>query len=273
MILLPVNDGRMIAVNADTGKACESFGNHGTLDLLVGIGVKTAGFYEPTSPSVVSDKIVVVAGAVIDNYSTHAPSGVIRGFDIHTGKLIWAWDAGATDENALPSAKYTYTENSPNSWMTASYDAKLGLDIVEFDEVCGLCGARSGSEGSERVGRDPKGRRLDAMDTGNRNVPSLAAGQETARGDAMMEGNDLTPLVGSWRVKSVGLNWSDTGERIEPYGPSPEGFMLLEPGGRVMFLFAKSGRQQPSEGAGKAALFDAMVAYTGTVRMDGPDVS
>jgi quinoprotein glucose dehydrogenase len=96
-IFLPVNDGRMIAVNADTGKACESFGDHGTLDLLVGMGVKTAGFYEPTSPSVVSDKILVVAGAVIDNYSTHEPSGVIRGFDIHTGKLIWAWDAGAAD--------------------------------------------------------------------------------------------------------------------------------------------------------------------------------
>jgi quinoprotein glucose dehydrogenase len=117
----------MIAVNADTGKACESFGDHGTLDLLVGMGVKTAGFYEPTSPPVVSDKILVVAGSVIDNYSTHEPSGVIRGFDIHTGKLIWAWDAGAADENALPSDKYTYTENSPNSWITASYDAKLGL--------------------------------------------------------------------------------------------------------------------------------------------------
>ena len=126
-IFLPVNDGRMIAVNADTGKVCESFGDHGTLDLLVGMGVKTAGFYEPTSPPVVSDKILVIAGSVIDNYSTHEPSGVIRGFDIHTGKLIWAWDAGAADENALPSADYTYTENSPNSWMTASYDAKLGL--------------------------------------------------------------------------------------------------------------------------------------------------
>jgi quinoprotein glucose dehydrogenase len=126
-IFLPVNDGRMIAINADTGKPCESFGNRGTLDLLVGMGVKTAGFYEPTSPSVVSDKILVVAGAVIDNYSTQEPSGVIRGFDIHTGKLIWAWDAGAADENALPTAEYTYTNNSPNSWMTSSYDAKFGL--------------------------------------------------------------------------------------------------------------------------------------------------
>ena len=127
MVFLPVNDGRMIALDADSGKPCESFADHGTLDLQQGMGVKTAGFYEPTSPPVVSDKILVIGGAVIDNYSTEEPSGVIRGFDIHTGKLVWAWDSGAADENALPSATHNYTNNSPNSWITASYDAQLRL--------------------------------------------------------------------------------------------------------------------------------------------------
>src|SRR6185436_7422736 len=129
-IFLPVNDGRMIALNADTGNACPSFGDHGTLDLQEGMGVKTAGFYEPTSPPVVSDKIIVIAGAVIDNYSTQEPSGVIRGFDVYTGKLVWAWDAGNLNENELPSATHHYTNNSPNSWITASYDTQLGLVYV-----------------------------------------------------------------------------------------------------------------------------------------------
>jgi quinoprotein glucose dehydrogenase len=126
-IFLPVNDGRMIALDAGSGKLCDGFGEHGTLNLQVGMGEQTPGFYEPTSPPIVSDKILVVAGAVIDNYSKRVPSGVIRGFDIHTGKLAWAWDAGAEDENALPSSTYTYVNGSPNSWMTASYDPKLGL--------------------------------------------------------------------------------------------------------------------------------------------------
>ncbi len=126
-IFLPVNDGRMIAVNADTGKACESFADHGTLDLQAGMGMTRVGFYEPTSPPVVSDTVIVVGGSVTDNYSNREPSGVIRGFDVHTGKLLWAWDSGAEDENALPSPTHRYSNNSPNSWITASYDPKLGL--------------------------------------------------------------------------------------------------------------------------------------------------
>jgi quinoprotein glucose dehydrogenase len=126
-IFLPVNDGRMIALDADSGKTCDSFGDHGVLDLQEGMGVKTNGFYEPTSPPVVSEKIIVISGAVIDNYSTREPSGVIRGFDIHTGKLVWAWDAGNADENELPSATHTYANNSPNSWSIASFDSALGL--------------------------------------------------------------------------------------------------------------------------------------------------
>jgi quinoprotein glucose dehydrogenase len=126
-IFLPVNDGRLIAVDATSGKPCEGFGNHGTLDLQDGMGATTYGYYEPTSPPVVGEKIVVVAGSVMDNYSTDLPSGVIRGFDLNTGRLVWAWDSGAADENALASPTHKYTNNSPNSWMTASYDPALGL--------------------------------------------------------------------------------------------------------------------------------------------------
>jgi quinoprotein glucose dehydrogenase len=129
-IFLPVNDGRMVALDADSGTTCSDFGTKGTIDLLEGMDEKTPGFYEPTSPPVVSDRVLVVAGAVIDNYSTDEPSGVIRGFDIHTGKLIWAWDSGAQNENALPDGTYRYTDNSPNSWITASYDPDLGLVYV-----------------------------------------------------------------------------------------------------------------------------------------------
>jgi len=129
-IFLPVNDGRMIALDADSGKLCDGFADHGTLDLQQGMGNKTAGFFEPTSPPVVSDKIMVVAAAVIDNYGVDVPSGVIRGFDVYTGKLVWAWDSGAADENALPSPTRHYTNGSPNSWIASSFDPKLNLVYI-----------------------------------------------------------------------------------------------------------------------------------------------
>jgi quinoprotein glucose dehydrogenase len=129
-IILPTNDGRMFALDAQTGKRCEAFGNHGEIDLKDGMTVKTKGFYQGTSPPVVTKQLIIMAGAVTDNYSTEEPSGVVRGFDVYTGRLVWAWDPGAADENALPSATHHYTPNSPNSWTLLAADEKLGLVYV-----------------------------------------------------------------------------------------------------------------------------------------------
>ncbi|MCT4700939.1 glucose/quinate/shikimate family membrane-bound PQQ-dependent dehydrogenase [Enterobacteriaceae bacterium H20N1] len=126
-IILPVNDGRLFAVNADNGQLCESFANKGILNLQTNMPVTTPGMYEPTSPPVITDKVIVIAGAVTDNYSTREPSGVIRGFDVNSGKLLWAFDPGAKDPNAIPGDEHHFTINSPNSWAPAAYDAKLDL--------------------------------------------------------------------------------------------------------------------------------------------------
>ncbi|HEY3986145.1 glucose/quinate/shikimate family membrane-bound PQQ-dependent dehydrogenase [Cedecea sp.] len=126
-IILPVNDGRLFALNADTGKLCESFANKGILNLQTNQPVTTPGMYEPTSPPIITDKVIVIAGAVTDNFSTREPSGVIRGFDVNTGKLLWAFDPGAKDPNVIPDDEHHYTLNSPNSWAPAAYDAKLDL--------------------------------------------------------------------------------------------------------------------------------------------------
>ncbi len=103
------------------------FANKGILNLQTNMPVTTPGMYEPTSPPIITDKTIVIAGAVTDNFSTREPSGVIRGFDVNTGKLLWAFDPGAKDPNAIPSDEHHFTLNSPNSWAPAAYDAKLDL--------------------------------------------------------------------------------------------------------------------------------------------------
>jgi quinoprotein glucose dehydrogenase len=127
-ILLPVNDGHLYALDAITGERCPGFANNGDLDLQHAMPVTTPGMYEPTSPPVVTNKVIVVAGAVEDNFSNREPSGVIRGFDVRTGELLWVFDPGAADPNKIPGEGEHFTWNSPNSWAPAAYDPKL--DIV-----------------------------------------------------------------------------------------------------------------------------------------------
>lgn len=67
------------------------------------------------------------AGRVADNYSTGEPPGVVRAFDVHTGKLAWAWDPGNPALTGVPPEGQTYTRGTPNVWSAMSYDAKLNL--------------------------------------------------------------------------------------------------------------------------------------------------
>lgn len=126
-IFLPVNDGHLYALDAQTGQRCPDFADDGDLDLQHNEPVMTPGMYEPTSPPVVTNKVIIVAGSVEDNFSTREPSGVIRGFDVRTGKLLWVFDPGAQDPNAIPGPGQHYTWNSPNSWAPAAYDPTLDL--------------------------------------------------------------------------------------------------------------------------------------------------
>lgn len=127
-VFLPVNDGRLIAVNADTGKACSDFGNNGTIDLQRKMPNAYPGGYNPTSPPVVTASTIIIGGSVTDNYSSKEPSGVIRGYDVNSGKLLWVFDTGAQDPNAMPGENTDFVHNSPNAWAPLTYDG--ARDIV-----------------------------------------------------------------------------------------------------------------------------------------------
>lgn len=126
-LYLPTADARLIALNADTGERCASFGNNGEIDLTNNIGSFSPGGYYSTSPATVTENLVILGGHVTDNSSTDEPSGVIRAFDVHTGELVWNWDSGNPENtDPLPEGE-TYTRNSPNVWAPISVDEGLGL--------------------------------------------------------------------------------------------------------------------------------------------------
>ncbi len=126
-LFLPTSDSRLIALDPNTGARCANFGINGELDLLRNMPTTQPGYYYSTSAPLVVNNLVVIAGSVNDNYDIDEPSGVIRAYEARTGRLVWNWDSGNPDATSPIGADDTYTLSSPNSWSTASADAKLGL--------------------------------------------------------------------------------------------------------------------------------------------------
>ncbi|MXP62561.1 glucose/quinate/shikimate family membrane-bound PQQ-dependent dehydrogenase [Roseomonas sp. M0104] len=126
-IFLPTADARLIALNAETGQPCPGFGENGHVDLWRGMPDLQPGFYYSTSPPVVAHDLVIIAGNVSDNVSTTEPSGVIRAYDVFTGRLVWNMDPGEPDSTEPIGPGETYTHNSPNSWSISSADEELGM--------------------------------------------------------------------------------------------------------------------------------------------------
>ena len=107
---MPTADGRLIALNPDTGAVCSEFGGgDGQIDLWSKMPNVDPGAYYSTSPVVVTANMIIVAGTVLDNVSTSEASGVIRGYDVDTGDLVWAWDSAKPDQTAPLPEGQTYT--------------------------------------------------------------------------------------------------------------------------------------------------------------------
>lgn len=132
-LFAPTADGRLIALSAETGEICPGFGGaDGTVNLWANMPNVTPGSMYSTSPPVVTDKVIVVGGAINDNASTTSPSGVIRAFDLHTGALVWNFDSKNPDAIEPIDEGEIYSSNSPNSWSISSYDPDLGLIYLPF---------------------------------------------------------------------------------------------------------------------------------------------
>jgi quinoprotein glucose dehydrogenase len=123
-------DARLLAVDATTGKPCADFGTNGSVDLGEGMGATVPGWYGNVAAPTIVRNVVVIGGQVKDNEAHDAPSGVIRGYDVVSGKLAWAWDMGHPDRTGAPPAGQTYSRGTPNMWTSAAGDDALGYVYV-----------------------------------------------------------------------------------------------------------------------------------------------
>ncbi|HET6432767.1 MAG TPA: membrane-bound PQQ-dependent dehydrogenase, glucose/quinate/shikimate family [Dyella sp.] len=130
-------DGRLIAVDAATGKPCADFGDHGQVDITRGMGETPAGYVAITSAPTIVRGVVVTGHQVLDGQRRWAPSGVILGYDAVSGKLRWAWDMVHPERNGLPPPGKTFARGTPDMWTTATGDEQLGLVYIPLGAPTG----------------------------------------------------------------------------------------------------------------------------------------
>ena len=126
-IIAPVLDARVMALNAETGKPCEDFGEHGFVSLTQYLGHVQKGFHFVTSPPLVLHDRLILGGWVWDNQAEHEPSGAVRAFDPISGAISWAWDIGHTPHNFKPGATDELTRGTPNAWGVYTADPERNL--------------------------------------------------------------------------------------------------------------------------------------------------
>jgi quinate dehydrogenase (quinone) len=122
-ILMNTINAELMAFDADTGKACQDFGTGGRVDLKAGLGDAPDPQYQLTAAPTLAGTTIVVGGRIADNVQVDMPGGVVRGFDVITGALRWAFDPGDPSITKEPPAGNTYARSTPNVWSSMSYDS------------------------------------------------------------------------------------------------------------------------------------------------------
>ncbi|OLD80516.1 MAG: hypothetical protein AUF67_11830 [Acidobacteria bacterium 13_1_20CM_58_21] len=148
-ILYGTFDGRLIALDAKTGKPCRAFGKDGTVDLRAGIAdAYPAAEYSVTSPPAIYHDLVIT-GAAVPEYPSKGPSGQVRAFDVRSGKLAWTF-------HTIPRPG----EVGHDSWEGDAWKERTGANvwsIMSVDLERGLVFLPIGSASYDFYGADRRG--------------------------------------------------------------------------------------------------------------------
>ncbi|HEX3754850.1 MAG TPA: pyrroloquinoline quinone-dependent dehydrogenase [Rhizomicrobium sp.] len=113
-------DGKLLALDAKTGKKCDDFGDRGQVNLHDNLGpIDKPGLYGVSSAPTIAGDLVITGSKIIDFHNTDMPGGVVRAFDARTGKVVWAFTAAPPD---MPSTDSNYPRSAPNVWAQMSLD-------------------------------------------------------------------------------------------------------------------------------------------------------
>jgi glucose dehydrogenase/mono/diheme cytochrome c family protein len=123
-------DGRLISIDAKTGKADPKFGKNGAVMLSEELSDRVVPVLGSTSPPIVVGD-VVIAQVVPEVYAPNkeATPGHIRGYDVRTGKRIWIFHTiprvGEFGVETWEADSWKFNGNT-GVWTMMSADPELG---------------------------------------------------------------------------------------------------------------------------------------------------
>jgi membrane-bound PQQ-dependent dehydrogenase (glucose/quinate/shikimate family) len=151
-ILFGTYDGRLIALDASTGKPCSDFGNHGIINLRDGVEEHPSRqLYSVTSPPTIY-RDLVITGSEVPEYPSVGPSGMVRAFEIHTGKLAWTF-------HTIPQPG----EPGHETWQGEDWKNRTGANVwsvMSVDTERGMVFLPIGSPSYDFYGGDREGQNL-----------------------------------------------------------------------------------------------------------------
>ncbi|HVG37871.1 MAG TPA: pyrroloquinoline quinone-dependent dehydrogenase [Pyrinomonadaceae bacterium] len=166
-ILFGTFDGRLIALDAKTGKPCPDFGNSGTVDLRSGVeGMSADSLYAVASPPAIYQDLVIVGTRLQERPST-GPSGLVRAFNVRSGRLVWEFHTiprpGEFGDETW-AKRSGENRSGANVWTLMSVDAERGIVFLP------VASPTTDFYGGDRAGQNLFGNSLVALDakTGRR---------------------------------------------------------------------------------------------------------
>ena len=123
-IFIGTLDARLIALDSETGKPCADFGANGQIDLTKDVNLRDAGQYQVTSAPAIAGDLVITGSSIGDNRAVELERGIVRAFDVRSGKQRWSWDP-------IPwASKSSPRTGAGNAWSTLSVDAERDLVFI-----------------------------------------------------------------------------------------------------------------------------------------------
>ena len=136
---------QLVSLDADTGIADENFGINGIVDLTVGMRISSKQELDvgSTSPPLVIDDVIIVGSAHKASFAPASMANVkgdVRGYDAHTGNLLWTFKTipskGEYGYDTWLNGSADYTGNA-SVWAPMSADQDLGLVYLPIESATG----------------------------------------------------------------------------------------------------------------------------------------